>query len=112
MEVQIPTPDGASRAFAFQPCGGEGPWPAIVFYMDACGVRPALEEMCERLAHAGYFVLLPDVFWRAAPHPLVDIPKLFAGDPEAWALVNALRGSTDAVRQMQDTAAWLAWRFT
>ena len=48
-EVAIPTPDGDARAFTFHP-EGKGPWPAVIFFMDAPAIRPALFEMCERLA--------------------------------------------------------------
>lgn len=41
---------------------GDGSWPAIIFYMDACGIRPVAVEMAQRLAGAGYVVLLPDLF--------------------------------------------------
>ena len=52
-EVSIPTQDGAMRAFAFTPETGEGPWPAVIFYMDAPAIRPALFDMGERLAGPG-----------------------------------------------------------
>jgi carboxymethylenebutenolidase len=65
--------------------------------------------MGERLAQAGYYVLLPDVFWRAAPYPPLDIRKAFGGDPEMGALFQRLRASTDAEKQMADTEAYLGW---
>jgi carboxymethylenebutenolidase len=49
------------------PAGG-GPWPAVIFYMDAGGVRPAVLDMAQRLADAGYAVLLPDLFYRYGPY--------------------------------------------
>ena len=54
-QVAIPTPDGDARAYFFMP-GGEGPWPAVIFFMDAPAIRPALFQMCERLAGNGYSV--------------------------------------------------------
>ena len=59
-EVKIPTPDGDARAYTFTP-EGAGPWPAVIFFMDAPAIRPALFQMCERLASNGYYVLLPDM---------------------------------------------------
>ncbi|HEY2358072.1 MAG TPA: dienelactone hydrolase family protein [Phenylobacterium sp.] len=113
-DVSIAMPDGEARAFVFTPDptsqeGGDGPWPATILYMDAPAIRPAMFEMGERLAHAGYYVLLPDVFWRAGPYPPLDIVKARAGDPEMGALFAKLRASTDATKQMQDTAVWLDW---
>jgi carboxymethylenebutenolidase len=108
-DVSIPTPEGDARAFVFTPDKGSGPWPATILYMDAPAIRPAMFEMGERLAEAGYYVLLPDVFWRAGPYPPLDIAKARAGDPEMGALFAKLRASTNAKLQMQDTKAYLDW---
>ena len=101
-DVTIPTADGDARGFVFTPDAGEGPWPAAILVMDAPAIRPAMFEMGERLAQAGYFVVLPDMFWRAGPYPPLDIVKAFAGDPEMGALFARLRGSTDVQKQMTD----------
>ncbi|HEY3951385.1 dienelactone hydrolase family protein [Phenylobacterium sp.] len=111
-DVTIPTPDGDSRAFVFTPDAGAGPWPTAILYMDAPAIRPAMFEMGERLAQAGYYVLLPDVFWRAGPYPPLDIVKARGGDPEQVALFQKLRASTDASRQMADTKVYLDWLST
>jgi carboxymethylenebutenolidase len=66
-------------------------------------------EMGERLAQAGYYVLLPDMFWRAGPYPALDIVKARNGDPEMGALFAKLRASTDAARAMADTGVYLDW---
>jgi len=113
-DVTVPMPDaqavGATgRAFVFTPDAGPGPWPAAILYMDAPAIRPAMFEMGERLAQAGYYVLLPDVFWRAGPYPPLDIVKARAGDPEMGALFAKLRASTNANLQMEDTAVYLDW---
>ena len=108
-DVSIPTPEGDARAFVFTPDAGDGPWPAAILFMDAPAIRPAMFEMGERLAQAGYYVLLPDMFWRAGPYPPLDIVKALAGDPEMGALFAKLRASTDAARQMADTGAYLDW---
>jgi carboxymethylenebutenolidase len=106
-DVSIPTPDGEARAFVFTPDAGDGPWPAAILFMDAPAIRPALFDMGQRLADAGYYVLLPDLFWRAGPYPPLDIAAARAGDPEMVALFQKLRGSTGAGRQMTDTRACL-----
>jgi carboxymethylenebutenolidase len=108
-DVTIATPDGDARAFVFTPDVGDGPWPAAILVMDAPAIRPAMFEMGERLAQAGYYVLLPDVFWRAGPYPPLDIVKARGGDPEMVALFQKLRGSTNAQLQMQDTGVYLDW---
>jgi carboxymethylenebutenolidase len=108
-EVKIPTPDGDARAFIFTPSEGRGPWPAVIMFMDAPAIRPALFDMGERLAKSGYYVLLPDLFWRAGAYEPPNIVKLRAGDPEQTALFAKLRASTDPSRQMTDTKACLDW---
>jgi len=106
-DISLPTADGDARAFTFTPDSGAGPWPAAIILMDAPAIRPALFEMGERLAQAGYFVLLPDLFWRAGPYPPLDIVKARGGDPEMVALFQKLRGSTSAEKQMTDVKAGL-----
>lgn len=102
-DIQIPTADGDARGFAFMPDDSGGPWPGVILFMDAPAIRPAMFEMGERLAKAGYYVILPDLFWRAGPYPPLDIVKAFGGDPEMGALFQRLRASTDPEKQMTDT---------
>ena len=77
-DVTIETADGSARAFFFTPDAGKGPWPGVIFYMDGLAIRPALLAMGQRLADAGYAVLLPDMFWRAGPYDPVDVAQVFA----------------------------------
>jgi carboxymethylenebutenolidase len=106
-DVSIPMPDGEARGFVFTPERGEGPWPAAILFMDAPAIRPALFDMGQRLADAGYYVLLPDLFWRAGPYPPLDIVAARNGDPEMAALFAKLRASTDVGKQMTDARACL-----
>src|ERR1700690_3801788 len=61
--------------------GGEGPWPGVLVFMDGIGIRPAMLELGEKLAMHGYFVLLPDLFYRSGPYEPMD-PKTVFTDPE------------------------------
>jgi carboxymethylenebutenolidase len=61
--VEIRTDDGVAEAFLVTP-EGEGPFPAVLLYMDAFGLRPQIQRMAERLASEGYAVLAPNVFYR------------------------------------------------
>jgi len=67
LHVDIETPDGPMATFTCWPDeteGGEGPFPAIVFYMDAPAIREELYDMARRMAAEGYYVILPDLFYR------------------------------------------------
>src|ERR1700758_3451165 len=58
LEVTIKTRDGNCPASVFTPANKAGPWPAVIFFMDGFGIRPAMWEMGQRLADGGYVVLL------------------------------------------------------
>jgi carboxymethylenebutenolidase len=73
-EVEIKTADGVAKAKIFRADpsmasekAGKN-HPGVLFYMDAMGPRGALDDMAQRLANAGYVVLLPDLFYRFAPY--------------------------------------------
>lgn len=108
-DIAIATPDGEARAFAFTPDQGAGPWPAVILYMDGVGIRPALFDMGERLAQAGYYVLLPDLFWRLGPYAPVDLKVAMQSDESRRATFGPLMASTDPEKCMRDTAGFLAW---
>jgi carboxymethylenebutenolidase len=85
-QISIPAADGACPAFTVEPASGSGPWPAVLMFIDGIGMRPALYPIAQRIADAGYFVLMPDVFYRAGAYTSPD-PKALFSDPEvgkAW----------------------------
>ena len=62
--IEIPAADGTAEALVARPSTGTGPFPGVIFYMDAFGLRPRIEEMAQRIADWGYVVLAPNVFYR------------------------------------------------
>ena len=66
-QVEIETPDGSMTTFEFHPETG-GPYPVVLYLMDAPSIRPALKDMASRLASAGYYVLLPFLYYRNTPY--------------------------------------------
>jgi len=61
--LDIPTPDGAMNSFVVYPEEG-GDWPVVLFYMDAPGKREELHDMARRIAAVGYYVILPNLYYR------------------------------------------------
>lgn len=61
--LDIPTADGAMNTFVVHP-EENGPHPVVLFYMDAPGKREELHEMARRLASVGYYVVLPNLYYR------------------------------------------------
>ena len=65
-QIDVTTPEGEMTTFVFHPEHG-GPFPVVLYLMDAPSIRPALKDMASRLATAGYYVLLPYLFYRGGP---------------------------------------------
>ena len=66
-QIEITTADGSMTTFEFHPEEG-GPYPIVLYLMDAPSIRPALKDMASRLASAGYYVLLPFLYYRNTPY--------------------------------------------
>jgi len=65
-QIEVATPDGTMTTFIFHP-EHDGPHPVVLYLMDAPSIRPALKDMASRLATAGYYVMLPYLFYRGGP---------------------------------------------
>ncbi len=61
--IDIPTGEGAMNSFVVFPEEG-GPHPVVLFSMDAPGKREELHDMARRLAAVGYYVVLPNLYYR------------------------------------------------
>ena len=104
--IEISTRDGICPSYVYRPAAG-GPWPAVLVYMDGLGIRPAMLEVGERLAAYGYYVLLPDLYYRSGPYEPMD-PKIVFCSPEARKVLREkfLAHATQA-DIMSDTAGFL-----
>ncbi|MBV8977098.1 MAG: dienelactone hydrolase family protein [Alphaproteobacteria bacterium] len=67
--VDIATKNGAMATFIVHPERG-GPHPVILFFMDAPGIREELRDMARRLATSGYYVMLPNLYYRSGAEEL------------------------------------------
>lgn len=80
--IEIQTEEGACPAYVY----GESSARSVLVYMHGIGMRPAMRAIAERIAKAGYHVLLPDLFCRMRPYTAPE-PKALFTDPEvrtAW----------------------------
>jgi carboxymethylenebutenolidase len=105
-QVKIRTKDGECPCHVMTPAGA-GPWPGVIFYMDAGGIRPGVVAMARRLADAGYVVLLPDMFYRFGAYGPFVPAELFAGDFRA--VIGPLMATTGNDKAAEDTAAFIAY---
>lgn len=92
----ITTPDGTCPVVLAIP-EGAGPWPGIVMYPDAGGLRPALRDMAARLASLGYAVLLPDVYYRNGGWAPFDMKGVFSDEAERNRLFAMMKAITPDV---------------
>lgn len=102
-KVNIQTPGGKADCYLFQP-DENIKYPAILFYMDAFGIRRALFDMARRLADNGYFVLLPNLYYRNGFTAPFDPATAFNPGPERERLM-ALIHSLTIKSVMEDTAS-------
>src|SRR2546430_14740825 len=81
LDVRIPAPDGHSHGTLHVP-DGDGPWPGVLVFPDAGGVRETFGQMGDRLAGLGYVVLVPDIYYRSGEWAPFDAATLFTDPAE------------------------------
>ena len=104
-EVLIRTADGDCPVHVLTP-EGAGPWPAVIIYMDAGGIRPTLIDMGRRLAENGYVTLVPDTFYRAGPYDLPS-PREMIASGDFMARIGPLMATTSPDKAAADTRYYL-----
>ena len=105
-EVSIPTPAGTADATFYH--SAEGKHPAIIMWPDIASVRPASQQMAERLAGEGYAVLHPNPYYRSVKgQQFAD----FAGfmNDEGFSKVGPWREQNTPDAVMADSKAFVAW---
>jgi carboxymethylenebutenolidase len=105
-QIDIPTKDGKTTTFITHPERG-GPFPVIIFYMDAPAIREELRDMARRLGTSGYYVMLPNLYYRAGVMEIGPINP----DPESpeRKRMFGLMNSINIPLVMEDTKALLAY---
>ena len=105
--VDIGTKDGTVKCQLFSLSDADRA-PAVILYMDAFGIRPALEQMAQRIAAAGYYVLLPDLYYRHGSLPPFD-PKVVFDEPSEREKLMGLVRSLKNEMVMDDTRSCLSF---
>jgi carboxymethylenebutenolidase len=104
--IEIDAPDGIAEAHLSGTPGD----PGVLFYIDALGLRPRIEEMADRIAGWGYVVLAPNAFYRdgraAELRPTTDL-TVEANRAEFFqSAMNRVKGYTPDLSD-PDAAAWV-----
>jgi carboxymethylenebutenolidase len=99
--LEITTRDGSMNTFVVHPDEG-GPHPVVLFYMDAPGKREELHDMARRIAAVGYYVVLPNLYYRS-----VRAFTLVRDEP-GMARMFELMGTLTNALVASDTGAMLA----
>ena len=99
--IDIQTSNGLMNTFVVFP-EEDGPHPVVFFYMDAPGKREELHDMARRLASVGYFVVLPNLYYRRSRDY-----HLKERSPEALAEMFGHMGALNAQTTQTDTQALL-----
>src|SRR6195256_650645 len=105
--LDIPTKDGAIETFVCHPERG-GPYPPVLLLMDAPGIREELRDMARRLGTVGYYVLLPNLYYRAGREPIYGPDGPTHGSAEHCRM-RAVRTKMTIPPVMDDVAAMLSF---
>jgi carboxymethylenebutenolidase len=105
-KITIKTRDGVCPSYVYRPTKA-GPWPATLVFMDGLGIRPAMLELGERLSTYGYFVLLPDLFYRSGPYEPMDPHTVFSNPEKRKVLMEKFFALATPANIMSDTRAFL-----
>jgi len=64
-DITINGPDGAFAGYLASPAAGRGS--GVVVIQEIFGVNQVMRSVADELAAAGFFALVPDLFWRLEP---------------------------------------------
>jgi carboxymethylenebutenolidase len=109
--IDVPAGEATADAFFTRPADG-GPHPAVILYMDAFGIRPALEAHAQELAAHGYCVFVPNAFYRGGRSPVhEDIQTLITAEDRAplFAMLRPRMAALTPEALNADSRAWLSF---
>jgi carboxymethylenebutenolidase len=99
--VEIPTQNGNMPAYRAMP-QGKGPFPVVLVIHEIFGVHEHIQDICRRLAQAGYLAISPNLFFRHGdPTRLHDIKKIVSQIVSKTTL-------SEAMSDLDSTVKWVA----
>ncbi len=101
--VTIPALSGGSFS-AYLAAPSSQPRAGIVLIQEILGVNNTMRQIADDYAKAGYFVIVPDLYWRLEPNVQLD-----ADDKDQWAKAIELLGAFDVDSGVEDLKATLSF---
>src|SRR5688500_5250239 len=101
-DVTVTRPDGTCDCYFVHPVTGTAP--AVLFWPDIFGLRPAMRQMGKRLAESGYSVLVVNPFYRVQ-----KAPTAAAGAKTAIKELIPLAQALNETTHMTDARAFIGW---
>src|SRR5262245_48569342 len=90
--AEIVTPHGRMEAFVTHP-EQDGPFPAVIVYMDVFGLREELYDVARRIGTVGYYAIVPDFYYRGG-----KLRVNFPADKRRWALADLDKAQEEQAR--------------
>ena len=103
--IEIRTADGTADGYLYR--AEDAPQlPGVIHLTDIGGIRQSHRDMARRLAEKGYAVLMPNVFYRTAKPPIIDV-KIGLGDPKTMQRFAELRAPLTPEAVERDATAYV-----
>jgi carboxymethylenebutenolidase len=108
-KLDVAGADGTAEGFLYTPAQGASSrahWPGVLYLTDIWGIRPANQAMAQRVADQGYAVLMPNIFYRTDPLPVMPPGEPDINDPAVLRRLSHLLEAVDADRMRRDGLAY------
>ena len=106
-DIQMTTSAGETMGGYLALPEGQGPWPAVIVWMEIFGVNDHIRDVTRRVAAEGYVALAPDFFHRTAPGIRLAYDE--SGFSDGFKYLNALEAD-QMVADAKDALAYLRGR--
>jgi carboxymethylenebutenolidase len=99
-QISLRTRDGVMETFICHP-ERDSAHPIVIVYMDAFGIREELRDMVRRIATTGYYVMLPNLYYRSGVMEIARMPSM--DDKEGVARILGYMAQIPISAVMRDT---------